>query len=131
LDETQKAYLAGLIDGEGCITAFKNKGRRNINPALRIQMTQRAPIDLFSEYFGGNVNTHIPKNPNYKISYSYWATGKKSNEILKSISPYMKVKKSQAEMAMEIFNLKSLYKKAVNRDRLENLYFGIRKLNHA
>ena len=131
LDEAEKAYLAGLIDGEGCISAFKNKGQDNINPQFRICMTERAPIDLFSEYFGGNVSTHIPKEAKYKISYAYHTTGKKTNEILKLVTPYLKVKKSQAKMAMEIFNLKSIYKKAVNHDRLESLYIGIRKLNHA
>jgi hypothetical protein len=93
-------------------------------------MTERAPIDLFSEYFGGNVSTHIPKEPKYKISYAYHTSGKKTNEILKLVAPYLRVKKSQAKMAMEIFNLKSK-KPAINHDRLESLYIGIRKMNHA
>lgn len=127
MEEAQKAYLAGLIDGEGCISAFKNKGRKSINPEFRIAMTQRAPIDLFSEYFGGNVSTHIPKEVKHKICYAYHTTGKKTHDILKLVTPYLKVKKSQAKMAMEIYNLKQA--DMVNHERIESLFTGIRKLN--
>jgi hypothetical protein len=130
LQEAEKAYLAGIIDGEGCITAFKNKGKKTVNPEFRIQMTDRNPIDLFSEYFGGNVSTHIPKEVKHKISYVYHTTGKKTHEILKLVTPYLKVKKSQAKMAMEIYNLKQVpNRKAVNHERIESLFTGIRKLN--
>lgn len=38
-NETKWAYLAGIVDGEGCISYMKNKGRPNQTPRQVVRLT--------------------------------------------------------------------------------------------
>lgn len=129
LTDEIKAYLAGIIDGEGCISAYKHNATRTIHPHFSIDMTQKAPIDLFSEYFGGTVYIYLPKNDNRKLIYTYRATGKRAYEILRTLSPYLRVKKHQAIFAMEMFHLKQVPKKLIDYSKVEHIYHMLRSLN--
>lgn len=125
-------YLAGIFDGEGCVTVWREKSKNDkhyINPKIAIVMTNKKPIQMFSDIFGGNVSTQINKIPNRKVVYAYSATGKRAKLVLDKIIPYLKVKRQQAEHAVEIVNLKILHKRDVNSNQLDNLFNSIRRLN--
>jgi hypothetical protein len=49
ITETEKTYIAGFIDGEGCISISKYQGKNNRAPVYTLQLviTQKGPIPLF------------------------------------------------------------------------------------
>ena len=52
MNREELAYAGGLFEGEGCVWAKKvNTGGRR-TPALRIQMTDREPLDRFAAAVG-------------------------------------------------------------------------------
>ena len=52
--ETDKAYAAGLIDGEGSISARRHTHVRNsFSICVRVGMCDREPLDWLASIFGG------------------------------------------------------------------------------
>jgi hypothetical protein len=59
--EVYKAYLAGIFDGEGCITLYNNRGTDFKVPRVCIaQKNQRAFLEEIARIYGGNVHIHTP-----------------------------------------------------------------------
>jgi hypothetical protein len=104
------AYLAGIVDGEGCIgAAFLRDKRRNRSASVmftvRVHMTDRQPIDLLSELYGGRIinyqdNRLAPRRPGF-IWQGYSGRGA---TLLQDILPYLRVKRGQAEAFLEAMN---------------------------
>ena len=88
--DTDWAYLAGIVDGEGCITYRRNgKGRYYTRVTISQKRTQL--LDWIVERFGG------------AYSKTTWTCGSRHSEwILTEILPYLVVKKDQAEVALEL-----------------------------
>jgi hypothetical protein len=112
--ETEKAWLAGVIEGEGCLAIVQNfdkhgKGRYN---TVRIGVTNG---DLFlikkvSEIFY-NLNAvfcyqyRTSKNPKHQSRIDIIAEGQGScRKILEAILPYMASKKTQVELLLEFIS---------------------------
>lgn len=94
------SYLAGLFDGEGTIriNAGKNiKSYTNIrySPAIAIGMSDEKVMKLISKTFGGKIHKECVLNR--KTMYRWGTSGrKKVLKIVKTLLPYLKVKKPQA-----------------------------------
>ena len=108
-------YLAGLFDGEGCISIIcAKKGAKNPrsqSPAyelkLHIRMTDSRPIKAFSDYFakhfkGGFIARQETKKPErHKPTYCFACSHTKAENIIKELLPYFICKREQAELALE------------------------------
>ena len=99
-------YLAGLIDGEGCIDwmyAFDKKlQKRYIRPRLRITLTEPGydVIDLLVNNFGGNVEVRTPKNPRWSSSKTWCVTASRAVMVLGNVKNSLIIKKEQAKLAI-------------------------------
>ena len=87
-------YLAGLIDGEGCITFAGRKKYKGRDLVLSITMYDRQPLDLAVKVFGGRIykihgNGRKPIL-NYKINSGEAA------KALELVAPYLLVKQAEA-----------------------------------
>lgn len=94
-------YLAGLIDGEGCLS-FRYDGRKTIlrlYPALVIHMTNYEIIKLLHNEFGGSFGT-IQSDGIKKISYTWQFQGEQVISIVQRVYPYLIVKKQQADLIL-------------------------------
>lgn len=109
---TEKAYIAGLIDGEGCITITRRKKRKNpkfsyYQPLLNISNTDKRIIDYAQNLIHGMIIKRIPGKPGdrrrkkWKLVYHLILTGEKLKQTLKEILPYLRAKRKQAEIALE------------------------------
>jgi len=107
-----KAYFAGLFDGEGCITIKRTapRGRQRTHTyifSLSIEMADPRPIKAVCQAFNLNLtyNTsrHL-KNPS-KHRYMYVAQiGRQAGiKILKTLLPYLIAKREEAELAIEFY----------------------------
>jgi hypothetical protein len=111
IDETVKAYTAGLIDGEGSISLSVRSGKRrrdglpNQSPQLLLQvsMVDETVIDwlLTTWKVGHKHQSYRPKRPHHRPAFAWHVYGAHAATVLKQIQPYLKVKHRQAGLALE------------------------------
>lgn len=108
------AYLAGSIDCDGFISiqrTRKTKGEKYAHQPIyytaKIGFTSTDPgvPSLFKETFGGSLYEHQPKNETHKRWYVWQATNDKAGSAIKSLLPFLKLKKPQAEIALKFQDL--------------------------
>ena len=129
-----KKYLAGLIDGEGCI---QHKGKNFAGVRLTIANSYKPLIEMLYNKFGGYVREYIDKRPyksgRYRKPVYFWNVYDiKAEKILHECYPYLIIKKEQAKIIFAIRkNLHTKYWK-VPTDELErrkSLKESLGKLN--
>lgn len=121
-------YLAGLIDGEGCITIQKNamrtKGNYSYSLRIAIGMQDVKTIKYIHELFGGNF--YCDKNRGCGETNRWYCSGDDVGEILKLIVPYLHEKKTQAELALDYLEVvgagRSGYERPLLEKELQELY---------
>lgn len=105
-DPTILAYAAGIVDGEGCINSNGIKPESNKLGSIRVAVsnTDRRVIEWLQENFGGSIYDYPQtEKRNY---YSWQVFCKKAELFLRAICPYLIIKQEQAEVAIELRNLK-------------------------
>lgn len=106
----QLAYLAGIVDGEGCFYFGKVKQGRYGNGTqwhckLAVTSTDRCLTDWLNNLFGGTKEQryrYTSKKTYYRPVYRWDATGLMLNYICPKILPYLIIKKKQCELFIEI-----------------------------
>ena len=101
MHENTLFYLAGFFDGEGSISILKRKkGDWNVSHFVRVSIGQKdgATLDWIKDNFGGNV--YLVKRDG---SYIWAISDYKGYEFIKIISPYLRYKKPQAELAIKFY----------------------------
>lgn len=98
--EADLAYLAGLIDGEGCISVKHYKGGNNYFPWVAVGMTQREGLELLVRVFGGKIRED--RTSNRKSIMYRWEQNKRADVIcvLTAVLPYLRVKKALAILVL-------------------------------
>ncbi len=148
MNKLKASYLAGLIDGEGYIGIMKHKRyddltKNHYREVIKIANTDKKLIEWLKNSFGGDMEERKWKNgENYKTAYCWSKKYTNTEEILRKIMPYLRVKKKQAEIVLEVIKTKKKWWQRLNRNRsntpayrkedwqkLEKLYWQIRKLN--
>jgi len=109
--EYDNAYIAGLIDGEGCIRLSKKKGKIQdfyYHPVIEINITNEAVIDYMILMCGGKKYIKHWDN-HYKTVYR-WVLNKKEDiiELLRDIEPFCIIKAGQVKLL-----LRALYEQPV------------------
>ena len=110
-DPITLAYLAGIIDGEGCIAIYgyhgkwiASHGKRSVVFRLDVKVGMGEPqaVEMLCATFGGSICTR-GKMPigGIKPSYQWCVSGKLAIACLRQIVSYLHVKRSQAELALE------------------------------
>lgn len=96
LSPTDAAYLAGFIDGEGCIAYREKVDGAHI--VLEVVQTVRAPLDWAVEVTGcGRVTVRREARANRRDVYHWKVYGMDEIcQILEAVRPYMKVKYAEA-----------------------------------
>ena len=89
------SYLAGFIDGEGCIGFTQCRG--NLVPRLVITNTNLDIIEALKEQFGGYITIPKKYNSSWKQGYHWTLTGNKAVDLLDKCIKHLKIKTSQAE----------------------------------
>lgn len=99
------AYLAGLFDGEGCISATQ---RSRSTFQVRLRVSQRSGLFLevlVSEFDVGRITTYHRRDRGNR-SVTLWNVVAKTEVrfLLQGMMPYLRLKKSQAELALELLD---------------------------
>jgi hypothetical protein len=108
--DTGLAYLAGIIDGEGCICVcrIKNPKARNYSHTIvvTISNTNEALMLWIGKIWGRPLRYEPGRSSNRKPQWRADATGQAAVKIIEAILPYMIAKKPQAELALQLANVK-------------------------
>lgn len=94
-------YVAGLFDGEGCITTSLPK--TNQRPlSLKLSMIHKATVEGLHKVFGGSFGAHRTRQPNARQSWWWNIAGVRSYTLLKLLLPFLRVKRDEAEIGIEL-----------------------------
>lgn len=142
LSLTDKAYIAGLMDGEGCITISRTAptGKRGeisarFNPVVSIANTDLPVLQWIQRHFGGHLHLLTTWNkPCYSLS---WGT-RNAARFLDIIYPFLQIKKQQADVVRSFYVYRDSIRHHGNRprpqtenDALAGFRTDIHRLNHS
>lgn len=143
--ETEKAYLAGLIDGEGYIGILKSmKGNKKhftsakeylYCPVFKIAMTHKPVLEYLHNKYGGTLNTRKRnlKNPAHKEAYDWVIKNAKVMVILNEVYPFMRVKQIEVDILRKFYLTNNGAGKPISENNWkirDELYAEIRKLHY-
>lgn len=100
----ERAYIAGIIDGEGCICFGKRKGWHE----LRVVVKHTNPILIawLLDRLGGSICLHKARSDKHKDSHIWTITTKQAASMLALILPYLLIKQNQALVGLKLQALK-------------------------
>jgi len=105
---TGRAYLAGLLDGEGsiCISLAKPGGatrRKAPSHCLNVGVTNTdwPLIDWLRTSLGGSICAGRVSAPTARPVWTWRLTGNSAKDFLGATLPYLRVKRARAELAVE------------------------------
>ena len=112
LKEIDKAYCAGLIDGEGCIRIAKStyglRKRKDVycptyHERLQVRMTDEGCIKFLTKLFDGSYyKEKRVYSTSQKPLFVFNVNDKKAFYIIKTIYPHLKIKRRQAEIIFKL-----------------------------
>jgi len=122
------AYMAGIIDGEGCIQTEGFNGQHRGKPVLYVSQKDPRLMDYLYETFGGKVKLYMQSHTGNPIYRWLSCSSEHLTFILENVKEYLVIKKDHAEVAL----LSLSYGKARKyQDQKEkNIIFGVRKKCH-
>lgn len=93
-------YLAGFIDGEGCIDV-QVSNTVHIRPRLRVGLTatSRYLLEMMKNSYGGTLSER-PGSGNWQPSVSWELAGYTSCQVLRNIVNHLILKKEQARLCL-------------------------------
>lgn len=107
IKETDLAWAAGFIDGEGCIALRRQVGRQKgveyTCYALRLSVTNTdlRCLERLKAMFAGSINraTHANR-PQNKPCWTWYCSSANAERALCELLPYLLSKREQAELGM-------------------------------
>lgn len=144
MTDTELAYLAGIIDGEGCffIGLFKTKATKNLlnyHTYIKISNNEKSLIDWIHEKAGAtNIQQErtTRKSLENRSCYSSQITGATLDALLPRILPYLVIKRRQCEIMMRMRSTftphRRLQKKEISQETHDiryQCYLELRSIN--
>ena len=114
ITETDKAYIAGLFDGEGCIGYYNANPLANGTPychaSLVVTMTDETIVRWLHTMFQCGHVSIAKKDQNRRTAYQ-WQVSKKTQvrQVLSMIRPYLKVKADQVDTLLVLWQEEANY----------------------
>ncbi len=107
LSETQKAYIAGFIDGEGCITISRNKSKSkawefDFHPRILVTNSDIDVIFFLHDLTGIGCVYRYEKawQSKWKPIHRWQISTNEAINLINAIMPYLHIKKEVAELVL-------------------------------
>ena len=96
------AYVAGLIDGEGCVHLCVTRG--TYRARVTVGMTEPAIplLQWLHNSLGGSLTKSRQATSTWSAAWVWTLTGTAAADLLKSIQPYLRMKQEQARLVLEV-----------------------------
>jgi hypothetical protein len=104
MKETDLAWAAGFIDGEGCVSLIKRRngsGYLYFQSNLNVPQIDKSPLLKLQSMFDGNIRAIKPIG-NRRPSYVWTVHASKCRNALQLMLPYLVVKKRETELLLTV-----------------------------
>ena len=110
INQNDLAYMAGIMDGEGTFSiVIRRRDKYHwYQDCIRVHMGEPSIPRWLHNKFGGSYNERKERGSNAYIWQSY---GIEMRKICKNILPFLIQKKRQAEIMLELAEIKNIGKK--------------------
>lgn len=98
MKEVEKAYIAGIVDGEGTVTLTKHHRNETPTPRVLIANNDLRLLTWIKERVGGNITAKKKYKAHHHNSYVWNVCQDRAIRFLNSIKKFLIVKKQQAEL---------------------------------
>lgn len=98
MDEVVKAYLAGIVDGEGTVTLMKHHKNETHIPFVGIANNNLKLLQWIKSTVGGNICSKKKRLPHHNNSYVLNIRQDRALRFINEIKKYLIVKRPQAEL---------------------------------
>lgn len=130
MKEKTKAYMGGLLDGEGSLSITKSKLQRGgiqYIPCVGLSNCNPMLVHWAIKHFGGTYRKRERANFSDAASFEWYLTGRGAQQsFLEVVRPYVMFKKAQVDVLFEFFALNGV----TNPVRREELHTTILGLHH-
>jgi hypothetical protein len=134
VNQTVLAYIAGFLDGDGCIKAKIDKQSNNrfgMRTRIFVSFTQHTRNKHVLEWIYSHLqNGSIADYPNKRMSEYVISDSKFIYRLLKSLKPYVVNKTRQLDLGMQLLQLKDRFKNERSFNKALSLAIQIRGLNN-
>lgn len=104
--DTDLAYLAGIVDADGYVTATRSVRRGAVYHGAQVGITgsRRQPHDLATSLFGGKVLAHSPGRgrEHHRTQHHWQAGGDRAVPVIEALLPYLRVKAARARLVLDL-----------------------------
>jgi hypothetical protein len=90
------AYLAGLVDGDGCIGFSMCRGR--MLPRLMVANTNLEMLQAIQEEFGGDIQAQSRMQDGWKRAYNWRIQNRAAVMLVKALEPWLIAKREAAHL---------------------------------
>ncbi len=113
LSETDKAWMAGFMDGEGYLAILKQVRKRRPSPTYRpyvkVSNTRREVPTLFQDEYGGAIYVHHEERKDksglkWSDAYNWYCPISSTKRLLLDTLNYFKLKRGQAELILQFLD---------------------------
>lgn len=110
------AYMAGVVDSDGYIGVHRNSYAMRVRgdatnavyqPRIQVKQVESAAIDLFHATFGGHRHMQPPTATRGRPLDQWTVHSAACRPVLEALLPYLRIKKAQAENALEVCHINS------------------------
>ncbi len=98
MKEAEKAYLAGIIDGEGTVTLARNRKNETPSPSVTVANNNLELLEWIKGLVGGTIISKKKHKAHHSDSYAWAMRSDKAIQLLKDVRQYLIVKKPQADL---------------------------------
>jgi len=133
LTQFELGYVAGIVDGEGCISIMRRVARRSYGTYhdftvhVTVGTTTFELCERLMQWVGGK--TYYPHEiRGNRKPQAYWVITRRGEvrDFLLALQPYLLIKKEQAKLALEFCQLG----RSICPDMRANLHGKMMELNH-
>ncbi len=132
VDLAERAYVAGIIDGEGTVTLVKKHGNNAHSPEITVANTDLSLLEWLQLRIGGMIKKKVKKMPHHNQAYTWVIRDNRAINLLNEIEDLLIVKRRQSELITKRYKActprNGKYSKKTLKEKLE-LVTHIRRLN--
>lgn len=126
MTETDLAYAAGIIDGEGCIGIYKRNarnqtaggdGRRTYRGSIHVAMCEPIVIEFLHKLFGGSISRIRVKGPRSRDQFAWSIAAIQGGRCAELVLPFLLLKKHQALNLIELQSINKFIRDSTTLQR--------------
>ncbi len=101
MEEVEKAYLAGIVDGEGTVTLTRHRKEETPGPRVAVANNNLRLLEWIKSRVGGVIVSKKKRKPHHSDSYAWYAQQDRALRFLDEIKKYLIIKKPHADLILQ------------------------------